>query len=424
MSARRKTRKPDEPPTTTEELLARLSVLQELTVSALDLFDADQAAGPFLERVADRLGCLAALWVAMPPGIPPTLVGAAGLSEASRAMPIVTPASTDPAALLLPFPEVGRPGLTRWQFQLQESTGEITNPSQVLLLWFDAQLEPTAEYRAAIERLVGVLRTVSRHRQLTEDLRRSYSDLAAAQLALVERERLAAVGELAAVIAHEVRNPLAVMFNCIGTLEKPTVDPDESVELLAILGEEASRLNHLVSELLDFARPRKALLETRSLEDIVLGAVTSVRAAEPLLQSGAIKLEIDVVRPLPPLMLDARLIRRALVNLLCNAVEAMPHGGHIVVRVTQETFDDRPAARIEIIDDGPGISRELQARVFEPFFTTKAAGTGLGLSIVKRVVEAHHGDLAVHSEGRGTCFIVRLPSVSGNEGSLRPGPPR
>jgi signal transduction histidine kinase len=398
----------DEHLRTTEERLARLSVLQELTVSALDLFDPDSPADPFLQRVAERLGCLAALWVAFEPG--PVLLGAAGLSEASRALPI---RNIDPVELLVPYPELARPGLVRWHLGLQESSGTGTSPSHALLLCFDAEHRPPDEYRPVIERLVGVLRTVWTHRRLSADLRRSYAELARTQLALIERERLAAIGELSAVVAHEVRNPLAVIFNCIGALEKKTPGNEHAARLLSILSEEANRLNQLVSELLDFARPGEVLLESESLEEVVAGAIDAVRVAQPELASQNVEIALDVARPLPPLLLDARLVRRAVINLVCNAIQSMPRGGRIVVRVAEDALGGRPAARIEVTDDGPGIPLETQARIFEPFFTTKASGTGLGLSIVKRVAEAHHGELTVRSEGPGTTFIIRLPSFSG-----------
>lgn len=397
---------------TTEERLARLSVLQELTVTALDLFDPGSNADRFLERVAERLGCLAAAWVAIEPDHHVTLVGAAGLSEASRALPVVaTPEhTTDPTALALPYPELARPDLLRWAFRLQEPGGAAGQGSNALLLWFDPERRPPEEYLPAVERLVGVLVTVLTHRRLAQDLRRSYEELARTQLALVERERLAAVGELAAVVAHEVRNPLAVIFNCIGTLQKSGGPPADAKALLAILAEEANRLNQIVSELLDFARPGEVLLLNESLEDVVSGAVAAVRAA----QQGPVQIDLEVSRPLAPQLLDARLVRRAVINLVTNAVQATRGPGRVVVRVRAESFGGRPGACVEVADEGPGIPSSVLSRIFEPFFTTKAFGTGLGLSIVKHVAEAHHGELTVRSdEGRGTTFVMRLPSAPG-----------
>jgi signal transduction histidine kinase len=110
-------------------------------------------------------------------------------------------------------------------------------------------------------------------------------------------------------------------------------------------------------------------------------------------------------------MLDARLMRRAVINLVTNAVQASPDGGRIIVRVVDAPQGEEPGARLEVIDDGPGIPPSVQARIFEPFFTTKSFGTGLGLSIVKHVAEVHHGEVTVRSsEGQGTTFTIRLPS--------------
>ena len=397
--------------TTTEQRLARLSVLQELTVTALDLFNPESSADPLMERLAERLGCLAALWIEIDPDLRVTLNAAAGLSEASRALPIPapSPAETDPAVLPMPYPELARSGIVRWTFPLQDSAGASPQRSHALLVWFDAKQKPPEEYLPAVERLAGVLSTVLTHRGLAAELRRSYADLARTQLALIERERLAAVGELSAVVAHEVRNPLAVIFNCVGALEKMMVARPEATGLLAILSEEANRLNQIVSELLDFARPSEVLLQSESMEEIVAGAIAAVHGAQA--QPSTVQIELEVARPLPPMLLDARLVRRAVINLVGNAVQAMPAGGRIVVRALEESLAGRPAVRIEVSDNGPGIPAATIERIFDPFFTTKAFGTGLGLSIVKRVAEAHRGELTVRSEeGKGTTFTIRLPS--------------
>jgi signal transduction histidine kinase len=251
----------DEHLKTTEARLARLSVLQELTVTALDLFDPESPADPFLERLAERLGCLAALWVVVEPDRRVTLVGAAGLSEASRALPFAPQAAReDPIALAVHYPELARADLLRWSLRLREPAGAGDRGVHALLLWFDPARKPPDEYLPTVERLTSVLVTVLTHRRLTQDLRKSYEQLARAQLALVERERLAAIGELAAVLAHEVRNPLAVIFNCISSLEKGSAACGEPRDVLGILAEEAKRLNQIVSDLLDFARPGAVLL--------------------------------------------------------------------------------------------------------------------------------------------------------------------
>ena len=390
---------------TTEERLGRLSVLQELTVMALDLFDPEVSADPFLERVAERLGCIAAVWLAVGSRGDPTRVGAAGLSEASRALQIAASSGVDPSELALPYPELAPDGLLCWRFRLH---ADAVHPAHALLLWFDSRRLPPAEYVPAVERLVGVLETVLSHRRMAGDLRGSYAELARAQLALVERERLAALGELAAVVAHEVRNPLAVIFNCISSLQKFPPKEGETNGLLHILSEEAHRLNQIVAELLDFARPVAVALQPASMEEIATEAIAAVRSAHP----SPVEISLEIARPFPLQTLDARLVRRAMLNLVGNAVQAVPAGGRVVVQISQGTLRGRPAVTIEVNDNGPGIPSGSIDRIFEPFFTTKASGTGLGLFIVKRVADAHKGDLTVHSEaGRGTTFVVRLPST-------------
>lgn len=389
----------------TEDRLARLSVLQELTVAALDLFDPTSSVDPFLERVAERLGCLVAVWLARDPSGAPALVGAAGLAESSRTLPVaVAPSASEPWLPSFSYPEIARADLVRWVVRL-EGTGEGPEDS-MLLLWFDPERRPVDEYRPVVDRVVGVLGTVLKHRRLTSDLRASYEALARAQLALVERERLAAIGELSAVVAHEVRNPLAIMFNCIGTMQKGVAPPAETSALLGILSEEANRLNQLVSDLLEFARPGALALQEASLEDILSGAVQSVRAA----QSSPTDVRVEIVAPLPRVVLDARLVRRAVVNLVTNAVQATPADGHVLLRASCATLRGAPSVELEVTDDGPGVPPEVLARIFEPFFTTRASGTGLGLAIVKHVAEEHHGEVSVRQgNGRGVTFVLTLP---------------
>jgi signal transduction histidine kinase len=396
---------------TTEERLARLSVLQELTVTALDLFDPGSHADPFLQRVAERLGCLAALWVAILPPDHVILVGSAGLSEASRAVPF-PPLRTsvadggDPTTITMHYPELARADLLRWSLRLPGRAGEVEQGRHALLLFFDPERKPPQEFLPAMERLVGVLVTVLKHRGLAQDLRRSYEELERTHRVLIERERLAAIGELAAVVAHEVRNPLAVIFNCISGLEKIAAAPGDAQMLLRMLAEEANRLNQIVSELLDYARPGELLLSNESLEEVVASAIAAVKGAEVT----PVRIDMVVPSPLKPLPLDTQLLRRAVINLVTNAVQVTPVDGNVVVRVFEDSSSAKPAACIEVTDTGPGMSSAVLARIFEPFYTTKAFGVGLGLSIVKHAAEAHRGEVTVRSrEGKGTTFTIRLP---------------
>jgi signal transduction histidine kinase len=236
--------------------------------------------------------------------------------------------------------------------------------------------------------------------RLYEDLRRSYDQLARAQEQLIHRERLAALGELSAVVAHEVRNPLGVIFNSLGSLRRLLRPEGDARLLLDIVGEEADRLNRIVGDLLDFAKPMTPVLRPEPLEQVVDQALASTVGDS----------DVEVVREfdpnLPPVALDAHLFHQALVNVAANAVQAMPKGGRIFVRLRR----DAGGVLLEVEDTGPGIPEEIRSRIFEPFFTTKATGTGLGLAVVKRIVQGHGGDISVGSlTGCGARVQIRLP---------------
>jgi signal transduction histidine kinase len=239
----------------------------------------------------------------------------------------------------------------------------------------------------------------ARHR--ADQLAQTHRDLERAQRRLLQQERLAALGEIAAVVAHEVRNPLGVIFNSVGSLRRLVRPEGDARLLLDIVGEEAERLNRIVGDLLDFARPSTPQLRPGSLarvaEEAVASAMGSVDGVE-------VRHAFDPATP--PVPMDDRLVRQAVVNLAANAFQAMPRGGRLTVRLRT----DRGAALLELEDTGSGIPEEIRARIFEPFFTTKAAGTGLGLAVVRRIVEGHGGEIAVGpGKGGGTVFAIRLP---------------
>ncbi len=233
-------------------------------------------------------------------------------------------------------------------------------------------------------------------------------ELRDAQIALVHRERLAAVGELAAVVAHEVRNPLGVIFNAVAALRRTGAPDAASESLYDILQEEADRLNRIVGDLLDFARPLQPALEPGDVTQFVREALANALSGNP-----EVELLEEFERELPLLSLDARMIRQAFVNIAVNAVQAMPNGGSLEVLATREDRDGRAGVQIGFRDHGVGISSEHRARISEPFFTTKAKGTGLGLAVVKRIVQEHQGELRIDSvEKQGTTVSIWLPTQS------------
>jgi GAF domain-containing protein len=239
--------------------------------------------------------------------------------------------------------------------------------------------------------------------RLYERLRSSYAALERAQRQLLEGERLAALGELSAIVAHEVRNPLGVIFNSLGPLRRMLKPAGDARLLFNIVEEEADRLNRIVGDLLDFARPSTPELRPEDLGRVVEDAVTAA-LGQP--DGAHVDLVTDLAPDLPPVTMDSRQIRQAVLNVAVNAVQAMPRGGRIALRTRRE----RGTALVEIEDTGGGIPEEVRQRIFEPFFTTKASGTGLGLAVVKRIVEGHGGTIAVHAAARGgTVFSLRLP---------------
>jgi len=267
---------------------------------------------------------------------------------------------------------------------------------------------------AEVERATAVanqLAVAVENARLYADLRRSYEQLAQAQQQLIQKERLAALGELSAVVAHEVRNPLGVIFNSLGSLRRMLQPTGDAKMLLDIVGEEADRLNRIVRDLLDFARPVTPVLRPEPLEAVVDEAVAAALA------HGGKGVVVDRAADpdLPPVPMDARLVRQAILNLAENAIQAMPRGGWLRVRLARAN----EAVVLELEDTGPGIPEEVRPRIFEPFFTTKATGTGLGLAVVRRILEGHGGEIAVERgpEG-GARFRVRFPVAGRTAGRV------
>ena len=243
--------------------------------------------------------------------------------------------------------------------------------------------------------------------RLYDEVRRHAAQLEHAQQELVKRERLAALGQLGATLAHEVRNPLAVIFNSLGTLGKMLPADGDAPVLLAILREEAGRLERLVRELLDFARPAAPSFELESIASVVKDAV---EAAKQEIGSSGATVMIDSADDLPCLRLDRSMLRRAVLNLVVNGAQAAGPSGTVRVRASVAQCRGHLHARVDVHDSGGGIPASVAPHVFEPFFTTKATGTGLGLAIVKGIVESHRGEVLIEScETRGTTVSMLLP---------------
>jgi signal transduction histidine kinase len=248
-------------------------------------------------------------------------------------------------------------------------------------------------------------------RTRTHELRRSYEDLRTAQEELVKKEQLAVVGELAAVIAHEVRNPLAIIANAVAGLRKPSISREDHETLLAILDEETSRLNRLVTDLLRYARPVNVQRSQFALADLLERALAFAKTKRRTIAT-------ELLRDVPDggLWGDANLLRQVFDNLLDNAVQAMGANGTLTVRMRNEDKDGIRGVCVDIIDTGEGMDTQVRSRARDPFFTTRPSGTGLGLAIVDRIVDAHGGQFSIDSRaGEGTTVTVFLPAGSASE---------
>jgi signal transduction histidine kinase len=232
------------------------------------------------------------------------------------------------------------------------------------------------------------------------------------------RDRLAALGEMAAAIAHEVKNPLAGIEVMAGILRRQlTGVPDAQAALNDIINE-AKMANAIVQDVLEFVRPIRLEVERVALPAVVHDAVTMAESHVP---RGQTKVSVNLAPDLPTIQGDEHQLRQLFTNLLTNAFEALNGSGFVDIRAsfTEEDHgtmtDARPIPMIvvEVVDNGPGVPRDIAEKVFSPFFTTKAQGSGLGLAIVRKIVDAHDGRIDLSTRpGGGACFRITLPVSS------------
>jgi signal transduction histidine kinase len=269
------------------------------------------------------------------------------------------------------------------------------------------------EGEGQVQGSLGVDIDVTELKRVEQRLRQSLEELRQAQETLVRREQLVALGEMAGVVAHEVRNPLGAMCNAIHLLRKRENFAGQSAELLRILEEESRRLDELVSNLLELVRPHEAHVVVQPLRPVLQDALSNaLRTAGPEKRIQVLQRLASAPTEIP---MDARLLELALVNVVRNAVQAIHEEGQLVMDVRSEDAGGANWVRISVQDTGHGIARDVRERIFEPFFTTRSMGSGIGLAIVRRVVSEHHGRVEVHSEqGRGTEFVMLLPGTTGD----------
>jgi signal transduction histidine kinase len=254
-------------------------------------------------------------------------------------------------------------------------------------------------------------RQSSRYRRLAEELAETNRRLAEAQEEARRSERLVALGQLTAGLAHELRNPLAVIKGSAETLTRKLASADPlTTEVAGYISSEVNRLNTIVSRFLDFARPLKVERHAEQIPPLLERALKAARERWP---EAAVEIERQYDSNLPEANVDPELCEQVFTNLVLNAYEAMPGGGKLRVAVCAANSDGQRGVAVEVEDTGPGIPPELGQQIFNPFFTTKKDGVGLGLSIVSKILDDHRGWIRVSSAqgepGRGACFRVFLP---------------
>lgn len=282
-----------------------------------------------------------------------------------------------------------------------------------LLRWVTGARPHLSEHAGALTVAASTLaladrqvRFASELDQKSRDLGEAHSQLAHAQQLRGRKEPLAALGELSAVVAHEVRNPLAIVKNAVSSLRRPALAPEDRETLLEIIGEEAGRLSRLVRDLLAFARPRAARESAIQVSALVHRAVRdATRGAAELVARIEVQIEGSTT-----LVGDPELLRLALSNLVENALHATAEGGKVRILARDAMLAGQPSVLLAVEDEGQGMSEDVALKARDPFFTTRATGTGLGLAIVERVMRSHGGILTIESAiGEGSTVSMTIP---------------
>ena len=240
--------------------------------------------------------------------------------------------------------------------------------------------------------------------QMEEKIQKTTADLRKAEAQLIRSEKLAALGQLAAGIAHEIRNPLTSINILIHSLRERLPSDHAQQEDLQVIESEIQRMNEIVDQFLRFARPASPLFEiTEPLS--IFEEILQLLRPQVEKQHIVVKKEFQ---SLPMIRMDREQMKQAMLNLLLNAIQAMPEGGQLTLS-GQNTQDGR-WIELSVQDSGPGIKPEDMDKLFDPFYSTKEGGVGLGLSITHRIIDQHHGKIEVESNpGEGTLFTVWLP---------------
>jgi len=220
---------------------------------------------------------------------------------------------------------------------------------------------------------------------------------------LSRAEHLSSLGEMAAVISHEIRNPLGIIRSSADHLKKKMAGVDPNNSIPDIIVEESGRLNDIITDFLNFARPRDPSFAPCRVEEVV---EKNLAYLSNQLDDKGFAVHRDIADDLPEIRADAAMLYQAFLNIFINAIQISDDGGNIFVKVAA----NRDAVHVAIEDDGPGVSEDRMKKIWDPFFTTKEKGTGLGLGIVKKIIELHGGAIDIRNRTAGGArVVIRLP---------------
>ena len=296
------------------------------------------------------------------------------------------------------------------------------------LAGYDGLVSDVTSRKEAEEKLT---QANTRLREVLASLTKSHEELKTTQMQLIEAEKLQTIGQLAAGVAHEVKNPLAVLQMGLGYIARQISPENEQASyVVKEMGDAVNRANEVVGDLLKFAAPEQLTLRARDIEPLIRRSLTLVRHE---LNASKVKVVTNFAGQLPPCSLDSNKIKQVFVNLFTNACHAMADGGVLMVSTSLKRVpEDEPAGTgkrfragdevvlVEIADTGPGIPADQLSRVFDPYFTTKppGKGTGLGLTVTKTIIDMHRGRLLLHNGADGGAVAsVILKTRGENEKS-------
>ena len=284
--------------------------------------------------------------------------------------------------------------------------GELRNLAKDgSIYWVDTTIVPFLNSEGKPYQYVAIRHDITSRKAAEEQVLRQAAELQRAS-------QLSFVGELAAGLAHEIKNPLAGIQGAVDILIRRRDKNDPEREALEGMRHEVERIDNTVRALLDRARPRLVSVRATSLAEIVGRAVNLAQAQSTIKTISDERVKIEFEPPDDPLIIaiDPALIEDAVLNLIINAIQACDGAGRVTIRVGRNETEFEDEAIVEVSDNGPGIKEEDLTRIFNPFFTTRSEGTGLGLPAVRRIARAHSGTVTVESSvGNGSKFTLRLP---------------